>query len=195
MAAADVEHVRPPINFFYSHFHDSIRAELTVLDTSVSSLEPAGEQELLSRLQQLKERYHFLEQIYKYHSSVEDEVRGPQAGRPPGPAAPPPAAQGASEPLRAQPPVPAAAPLRVQVVYPALDAKVKNVTVAYTVEHQDEVRGRQRAPGGACPAAAPGCGPGPWQRSPPAPPVRRQIAAAPSLLPRRSCCSSSCRSC
>lgn len=28
----------------------------------------------------------------------------------------------------------------IQVVYPALDAKVKNVTVAYTVEHQDEVR-------------------------------------------------------
>jgi hypothetical protein len=28
----------------------------------------------------------------------------------------------------------------LQVVYPALDAKVKNVTVAYSVEHQDEVR-------------------------------------------------------
>ena len=27
-----------------------------------------------------------------------------------------------------------------QVVYPALDAKVKNVTVAYTVEHEEEVR-------------------------------------------------------
>lgn len=27
----------------------------------------------------------------------------------------------------------------LQVVYPALDAKVKNVTVAYSVEHQDEV--------------------------------------------------------
>lgn len=26
-----------------------------------------------------------------------------------------------------------------QVVYPALDSKVKNVTVAYSVEHQDEV--------------------------------------------------------
>lgn len=27
-----------------------------------------------------------------------------------------------------------------QVVYPALDAKVKNVTLAYSVEHEDEVR-------------------------------------------------------
>lgn len=27
-----------------------------------------------------------------------------------------------------------------QVVYPALDSKVRNVTVAYTVEHEDEVR-------------------------------------------------------
>jgi hypothetical protein len=29
--------------------------------------------------------------------------------------------------------------LSVQVVYPALDSKVKNVTSAYSVEHQDEV--------------------------------------------------------
>ena len=28
----------------------------------------------------------------------------------------------------------------LQVVYPALDAKVKNVTLAYSVEHEDEVR-------------------------------------------------------
>ena len=27
----------------------------------------------------------------------------------------------------------------MQVVYPALDLKVKNVTRAYTVEHEDEV--------------------------------------------------------
>ena len=48
----------PPINIFYSPFHDSIRAELDGLDASVSSLEPArSEQELVSRLQQLKERY------------------------------------------------------------------------------------------------------------------------------------------
>jgi len=30
--------------------------------------------------------------------------------------------------------------LALQVVYPALDAKVKNVTLAYSVEHEDEVR-------------------------------------------------------
>ena len=28
----------------------------------------------------------------------------------------------------------------LQVVYPALDLKVKNVTHAYSVEHEDEVR-------------------------------------------------------
>jgi hypothetical protein len=28
----------------------------------------------------------------------------------------------------------------LQVVYPALDSKVKNVTLAYSVEHEDEVR-------------------------------------------------------
>lgn len=28
----------------------------------------------------------------------------------------------------------------MQVVYPALDSKVKNVTLAYSVEHEDEVR-------------------------------------------------------
>jgi hypothetical protein len=32
-----------------------------------------------------------------------------------------------------------------QVVYPALDAKVKNVTLAYSVEHEDEVRRRRAA--------------------------------------------------
>lgn len=87
----------PPINFFYSHFHNAIKIELDSLSTSVLLLEQAIGNELVSLLQHLKERYHFLEQVYKYHSSVEDEV-----------------------------------------VYPALDAKVKNVTLAYSVEHQDE---------------------------------------------------------
>ena len=31
-------------------------------------------------------------------------------------------------------------PARLQVVYPALDSKVKNVTSAYSVEHEDEER-------------------------------------------------------
>ena len=34
---------------------------------------------------------------------------------------------------------------QLQVVYPALDAKVKNVTLAYSVEHEDEVRHCRRA--------------------------------------------------
>lgn len=32
----------------------------------------------------------------------------------------------------------------MQVVYPALDSKVKNVTLAYSVEHEDEVHKRSR---------------------------------------------------
>jgi hypothetical protein len=64
-----------PINFFYQHFHNSIRQELDELSSSVLALEPAAEGDLLDRLLSLKERYHFLEQVYKYHSSVEDEVR------------------------------------------------------------------------------------------------------------------------
>jgi hypothetical protein len=131
-AAVDI---RPPINFFYSHFHDSIRAELDVLDASVSSLEPANdEQDLITRLKDLKSRYRFLEQIYKYHSNVEDEVRllatGPQRRC---------CCRRLTSPGCALACMHDACAV-MQVVYPALDAKVKNVTVAYTVEHQDEVR-------------------------------------------------------
>ncbi|DBB01633.1 hypothetical protein WJX77_010630 [Trebouxia sp. C0004] len=89
----------PPINFFYSHFHNSIRNELDTLSHSVSLLTSAAQEDVHESLSALKNRYRFLEQVYKYHSSVEDEV-----------------------------------------VYPALDAKVKNVTSAYSVEHEDEER-------------------------------------------------------
>lgn len=64
-----------PINFIYSHFHNSIRSELDLLATSVRGLDPAGGPHLEARLQELRQRYRFLEQLYKYHSSVEDEVR------------------------------------------------------------------------------------------------------------------------
>lgn len=64
----------PPINFLYSRFHDSIRSELDALSQYVLALDQAAEKGLLDRLLTLKERYHFLEQVYKYHSSVEDEV-------------------------------------------------------------------------------------------------------------------------
>jgi hypothetical protein len=64
-----------PINFLYGHLHDSIRTELQNLSTWALQLEASSEQDLVHRLLHLKERYHFLEQVYKYHSSVEDEVR------------------------------------------------------------------------------------------------------------------------
>ena len=66
-----------PLNFIYSHLHNSIRSELNALNQIVLALEPANsEHELMGRLVGLKERYCFLESVYKYHSSVEDEVRG-----------------------------------------------------------------------------------------------------------------------
>lgn len=65
-----------PCNFFYLHLHDAIRAELLVLEAAVKELlreeQPEGLNEGLAALQ---ERYIFLVHIYKYHSSVEDEVR------------------------------------------------------------------------------------------------------------------------
>ena len=65
----------PPLRFFYAHFHDSIRSELDALSQSVLGLDGGADQRLLDRLLVLKKRYHFLEQVYNYHSSVEDEVR------------------------------------------------------------------------------------------------------------------------
>lgn len=64
----------PPINFFYSHFHNSIRNELDMLSQSMSELSSASQEKIHGRLTILKNRYRFLEQVYKYHSSVEDEV-------------------------------------------------------------------------------------------------------------------------
>ena len=66
-----------PLNFIYSHLHNSIRSELNALNQIVLALEPAtSEHELMGRLVGLKEQYRFLESVYKYHSSVEDEVCG-----------------------------------------------------------------------------------------------------------------------
>ncbi len=73
VSEATQEH-HEPINFLYGHLHNSIRTELDNLSTWALSLEADNEQDLLHRLLHLKERYHFLEQVYKYHSSVEDEV-------------------------------------------------------------------------------------------------------------------------
>ena len=63
-----------PIHFFYGHLHNSIRKELDCLSKVVVKLELDTEDGLVTRLRHLKARYQFLEQIYKYHSSVEDEV-------------------------------------------------------------------------------------------------------------------------
>ena len=92
-----------PLLLFYVQLHDAIRRELSsIIGVALSleriSLESGGDlSEIESSVLKLKERYKFLEQVYKYHSSIEDEV-----------------------------------------LYPALDAKVKNVTLAYSVEHEDE---------------------------------------------------------
>lgn len=72
---APTKQVYPPIDFFYRHFHNSIRDELSVLAGWVSSLDVCAESEINNKLLDLKARYKFLEQVYKYHSHVEDEVR------------------------------------------------------------------------------------------------------------------------
>jgi hypothetical protein len=67
----------PPINFIYSHLHDSIRLELDNLGQAVLQLQQAGSNAptlVASQLLELKDRYRFLEEVYKHHSSVEDEV-------------------------------------------------------------------------------------------------------------------------
>ncbi len=69
----------PPLNFFYSHLHNSIKSELESLARWVWALGQSSaedEEARLRKLLELRERYRFLEQVYKYHSSVEDEVRG-----------------------------------------------------------------------------------------------------------------------
>ncbi len=65
-----------PVNLLYLHFHDAIRAELVSLETALGELEAATALGTLSTdLLALKDRYVFLQQIYGYHSNVEDEVR------------------------------------------------------------------------------------------------------------------------
>jgi hypothetical protein len=67
---------KEPLRFIYTHLHDSIRAELDLLSELVAGLQAAGSAPGYEhRLLELKDKYRFLEQVYKYHSSVEDEVR------------------------------------------------------------------------------------------------------------------------
>ena len=64
-----------PVNFVYLHVHNAIREELLGLEAGVKELlSETDEAALLGKLAALKKRYTFLERIYKYHSSVEDEV-------------------------------------------------------------------------------------------------------------------------
>ena len=69
-----------PLLFFYTHLHDAIRAELDALSEAMLRLEggaqgPRAPEQIAKDLGHLRARYRFLEQVYKYHSSVEDEVR------------------------------------------------------------------------------------------------------------------------
>lgn len=70
-------HEPPPINFIYTHLHDSIRLELDNLGQAVLQLQQVGSNApaaVSGQLLELKDRYRFLEEVYKHHSSVEDEV-------------------------------------------------------------------------------------------------------------------------
>ena len=64
----------PPINLIYSHYHNAIRAELSRLSQNANELEKVTTAKLAERLAALRTQCRFLEKIYKYHSSVEDEV-------------------------------------------------------------------------------------------------------------------------
>jgi zinc finger protein-like protein len=108
-----------PLVVFYVQLHDAIRRELGALHVIAVSMESSpdlpkdhvkdehtlkengtGQQKPgfpYGNIDVLRQRYRFLEQVYKYHSSIEDEV-----------------------------------------LYPALDSKVRNVTLAYSIEHEDE---------------------------------------------------------
>ncbi|KFM26998.1 putative RING finger protein [Auxenochlorella protothecoides] len=82
-----------PIHFLYTYLHEAIRHELALLSQSLQLL-LAGTS---TGWPELRRRYIFLRDVYKYHSAAEDEV-----------------------------------------IYPALELEVANVTPSYSVEHEDE---------------------------------------------------------
>ena len=94
-----------PLALFYVQLHDAIRDELGVIINLASDFLSADDvggnvgdnTEYKSAVSILRTKYHYLEFVYKYHSTIEDEV-----------------------------------------LYPALESKIKNVTLAYSVEHEDE---------------------------------------------------------
>lgn len=149
-----------PVRFVYTYLHDAMKQEVESLARSLEQLDDKQE-DLARALGHLLERYRFLQKIYTYHSDVEDEVRssgnavcvgGPGFGGRAVECKPGAPASGSiwvcSHPLVTSwwragkwctemrwtcslPPV--------QVVYPALELKVPNVTMAYSVEHEEEV--------------------------------------------------------
>lgn len=66
-----------PIHFLYTFLHESIRRELELL---ASLLTPPAEG-CSPNWAELQRRYAFLRDVYKYHSSAEDEVRGYRASQ------------------------------------------------------------------------------------------------------------------
>lgn len=82
-AAVDcLEQQYPPINFVYKHLHDSIRNELESIAKLVASLEEDVQREdVVQQLETIQSRYQLLEQINRYHSCVEDEVRRSRSSR------------------------------------------------------------------------------------------------------------------
>lgn len=155
-----------PARVLYQHLHDAIRGELAALVAGVAGLEggadgsnkeccagtttaaPPAPPALTpaAALASVRARCRFLARVYKYHSAVEDEVRreGKRRGRERVPARCPRTAPDHRTPARGNRhslSLTRTHPLPPQVIYPALDARVSNVTPAYTVEHEDEVRG------------------------------------------------------
>ncbi len=139
-----------PARFLYQYLHDAIRGELAALVAGVAGLEGGGSAHGQAdggstpppappaaaaaspgaALAAVRVRCRFLTRVYKYHSAVEDEVkrREEESGE-----TRPPQCMLALCLSRAH------APISHQVIYPALDARISNVTPAYTVEHEDEV--------------------------------------------------------
>ena len=88
-----------PARFLYQHLHDAIRGELAALVAGVAALEAGGgggppaadgsgppaaagpEASPGAALAAVRAQCRFLARVYKYHSAVEDEVRGEERGR------------------------------------------------------------------------------------------------------------------
>lgn len=64
-----------PIRFVYQYLHNAIKKELAMLAEALERLESRDDDPGGHALGELLEQYSFLQQIYKCHSRVEDEVR------------------------------------------------------------------------------------------------------------------------